>query len=199
MAAVMGMPAAFVLADASTLAGTTLLTAPHRLSAVWFVPAQPAKQAEAAPEGVEHEPGPGNRVVLGQGRPRDMVGGRMQVALCLTVALSLFAGESWAEEKEPSAIAEWGTAGEWDFPSGKFGQTAAVEFTPIKDWLEIEAVSTLFGGGQTESRSLCLTKWNSCSGSGQNGRSRAMGPKLLVRLLQISCSGRRRIESSDGS
>ena len=75
----------------------------------------------------------------------------MRVVLCLTVALSLFAGESWAEEKEPSAIADLGTAGEWDFPSGKFGPTAAVEFTPIKGWLEIEAgVSTLFGGGQTE-------------------------------------------------
>ena len=35
--------------------------------------------------------------------------------------------------------------------SGRLGPTAAVEFTPIKDWLEIEAgVSTLFGGGQRE-------------------------------------------------
>jgi hypothetical protein len=71
--------------------------------------------------------------------------------LCLTVALSLFAGEAWAEEKEPTAIVELGAAGEWDFPSGRLGPTAAVEFTPIKDWLEIEAgVSTLFGGGQRE-------------------------------------------------
>jgi hypothetical protein len=67
--------------------------------------------------------------------------------LCLTVALSLFAGEAWAEEKDPTAIVELGAAGEWDFPSGKLGPTAAVEFTPIKEWLEIEAgVSTLFGG-----------------------------------------------------
>ncbi len=79
-----------------------------------------------------------------------MVGGPMRV-LCLTVALSLFAGEAWSEEKEPTAIVELGAAGEWDFPSGKLGPTAAVEFTPIKDWLEIEAgVSTMFGGGQTE-------------------------------------------------
>jgi hypothetical protein len=71
--------------------------------------------------------------------------------LCLTVALSLFAGEAWAQEKEPTAIVELGAAGEWDFPSGRLGPTAAVEFTPIKDWLEIEAgVSTLFGGGQRE-------------------------------------------------
>ena len=71
--------------------------------------------------------------------------------LCLTVALSLFAGEAWAEEKEPTAIVELGAAGEWDFPGGRLGPTAAVEFTPIKNWLEIEAgVSTLFAGGQGE-------------------------------------------------
>jgi len=71
--------------------------------------------------------------------------------LCLTVALSLFAGEAWFEEKEPTAIVELGAAGEWAFPSGRLGPTAAVEFTPIKDWLEIEAgISTLFSGGQPE-------------------------------------------------
>jgi MFS family permease len=36
MTAVMGMPAAFILAAASTLAGTTLLAAPHRLRAHLF-------------------------------------------------------------------------------------------------------------------------------------------------------------------
>ncbi len=127
--------------------------------------------------------------------------------LCLTVALSLFAGKAWSEEKEPTAIVELGAAGEWDFPSGRLGPTAAVEFTPIKDWLEIEAgVSTLFGGGQREwapifyskSHSLRLTKWNSCSVSGRNGRSHATEQKLLARLQRISCSGRRRIESSGG-
>jgi hypothetical protein len=56
-----------------------------------------------------------------------------------------------AEEKEPTAIIELGGAGEWDFPKGKIGPTAAVEFTPIKDWLEIEAgASTLFSGGRPE-------------------------------------------------
>jgi hypothetical protein len=77
-----------------------------------------------------------------------MVRGRMRVVLCL---MSLFANAAWAEEKEPTAIVEIGGAGEWDFPKGGFGPTAAVEFTPIKEWLEIEAgVSTLFGSGQTE-------------------------------------------------
>jgi hypothetical protein len=36
IAAVMGMPAAFVLAAASTLAGTAILAAPHRLFAERF-------------------------------------------------------------------------------------------------------------------------------------------------------------------
>jgi hypothetical protein len=79
-----------------------------------------------------------------------MVGRRMRIVLCL---MSLFAsvGAALGEEKEPTAIVEIGGAGEWDFPSSKFGPTAAVEFTPIKNWLEIEAgVSTMFGSGQTE-------------------------------------------------
>jgi hypothetical protein len=77
-----------------------------------------------------------------------MVPGRMRVVLCL---MSLFASAAWAEEKEPTAIVELGAAGEWDLPGGRLGPTAAVEFTPIKDWLEIEAgISTLFSGGQTE-------------------------------------------------
>jgi hypothetical protein len=43
-------------------------------------------------------------------------------------------------EKEPTAIVELGGAGEWGFPgTSSFGPSAAVEFTPIKDWLEIEA------------------------------------------------------------
>jgi hypothetical protein len=75
----------------------------------------------------------------------------MQVVLCLTAALPLFAGAAQAEEKEPTAIVEIGGAGEWDFPNSKFGPTAAVEFTPVKNWLEIEAgVSTMFGSRHTE-------------------------------------------------
>jgi hypothetical protein len=42
-------------------------------------------------------------------------------------------------EKEPIAIIELGGTGEWTF-TGKtsFEPSAAVEFEPIKDWLEIE-------------------------------------------------------------
>ena len=49
--------------------------------------------------------------------------------LCLTVALSLFAGEDWPKRKKPTAIVELGAAGEWDFPGGKLGPTAAPAFT----------------------------------------------------------------------
>jgi hypothetical protein len=69
------------------------------------------------------------------------------------VALLLFAGKASAEDKEPSAIVEIGGAGEWGLRDGgaSFGPSAAVEFTPIKDWLEIEAgMAPLFGGGHTE-------------------------------------------------
>ena len=80
-----------------------------------------------------------------------MVGRQMRVLPCLVFAL-LVAWDVRAEEKEPSAIIEIGGAGEWGLPgASKFGPSAAVEFTPIKDWFEIEAgISTLFGGGETE-------------------------------------------------
>jgi hypothetical protein len=76
---------------------------------------------------------------------------RCGAAAALT-ALLLCAVNARAEEKEPTAIVEIGGAGEWGLPeTTRFGPSAAVEFTPIKDWLEIEAgVSTLFGGGTTE-------------------------------------------------
>jgi hypothetical protein len=77
------------------------------------------------------------------------------VAMGLMAAPLLFAGKAHAveKEKEPSAELEIGAAGEWGLPSGfsSFGPSVAIEYTPIKDWLEIEAgVSPLFGKGQTE-------------------------------------------------
>lgn len=121
--------------------------------------------------------------------------------LWLTVVLSLFIAEAWAEEKEPTAIVELGTAGEWHFPSGKLGPTAAVEFTPIKDWLEIEAgVSMLFGGGQREwSTDLLFKKPFTLSdkvefmfGVGPEWTFSRDGTKVAGEI------GRRRIGSSDG-
>jgi hypothetical protein len=71
----------------------------------------------------------------------------------LIAALLLFAAKAQAGEKEPSAVVEIGGAGEWGLNDGgsSFGPTAAVEFTPIKNWLEIEAgVTSLFSRGRTE-------------------------------------------------
>ena len=69
------------------------------------------------------------------------------------LALLLIAGAALAEDKEPLAIFELGAAGEWGFNGGSasFGPAAAVEFTPIKNWLEIETgVQTLFSHGRIE-------------------------------------------------
>jgi hypothetical protein len=75
-----------------------------------------------------------------------------QPVLLLTTALFLFNGIAQAENEEPSAIIELGGAWEWGLPGvSSFGPSAAVEFTPIKDWLEIETgVAPLFSSGRTE-------------------------------------------------
>ena len=66
--------------------------------------------------------------------------------------LLLFAEQAQAEEKEPSAIIELGGAGEWGLPSASsFGPSAAIEFTPIEHWLEIEVgTGPMFGKGVSE-------------------------------------------------
>ncbi len=79
---------------------------------------------------------------------------------CATVigvmaALLLFEATAQAEdkEKEPTAELEIGGAGEWSLPGRGFsvGPSAAIEFTPIENWLEIEVgVTPLFGGDHTE-------------------------------------------------
>jgi hypothetical protein len=70
------------------------------------------------------------------------------------VTLLLPTASARAEEKEPLAVFELGAAVEWGLNGGgasSFGPTAAIEFTPIKNWLEVEAgVSTLLSRGQTE-------------------------------------------------
>jgi hypothetical protein len=58
-----------------------------------------------------------------------------------------------ADEKEPAAIIEIGGAGEWALTHGPaaYGPSVAVEVTPIKKRLEIEAgVTPFFSRGQTE-------------------------------------------------
>jgi hypothetical protein len=70
----------------------------------------------------------------------------------LIVASLLISPIAQGEEKEPSAILEFGSAGEWGLPgSSGFGPSAAVEFTPVENWLEIEGGgSPLFRRGRTE-------------------------------------------------
>jgi hypothetical protein len=73
-------------------------------------------------------------------------------SLLLIAPLLFFAAKAGAGEKEPSAIVELGGAGEWGLRGGSsYGPSAAVEFTPIKDWLEIEAgIAPLFSARHTE-------------------------------------------------
>jgi hypothetical protein len=58
-----------------------------------------------------------------------------------------------AVEKEPPAVVELGVAGNWNIKDGggSFGPDLAVEVTPIKNWLELEAgVTPLFARHSTE-------------------------------------------------
>jgi hypothetical protein len=71
-------------------------------------------------------------------------------------SLFLCSGSAFAQsvdtEPEPAAILELGAAGSWNLQGGSsFGPDVAVEFTPIENWLEIEAgVTPLFTRHSTE-------------------------------------------------
>jgi hypothetical protein len=70
----------------------------------------------------------------------------------MAAAVAALAGRAAAAEKEPTAVVAIGAAGEWGLPGAtSFGPSASVEFTPIKDWLEIEiGAATMFRRGVTE-------------------------------------------------
>lgn len=75
--------------------------------------------------------------------------------LILLASFFLCAGNGYAQsvEKEPAAVVELGGAGSWNIKNGgsAFGPTAAVEVTPIENWLELEAgVTPLFSHRSTE-------------------------------------------------
>jgi hypothetical protein len=72
-------------------------------------------------------------------------------ALLAIVAGLLLTTAAYAEEKEALAVFELGTAFNWTAPNASsIGPTVAVEFTPIKDWLEIEiGTGPLFATGST--------------------------------------------------
>jgi hypothetical protein len=73
-------------------------------------------------------------------------------ALLLILTPLLFMANAQAEDKEPTAIVELGAASEWALSgASSYGPSVAVEVTPIKDWLEIEAgLGPLFHGGRAE-------------------------------------------------
>lgn len=65
--------------------------------------------------------------------------------LVIVLVPLLSATAARAEDKEPTAVIELGAAGEWALPgsgASSFGPAFAVEFTPVRNWLEIEV-----GGG----------------------------------------------------
>ena len=71
----------------------------------------------------------------------------------LLAAALLCGKEAQAQDKEPSAEIEIGGASDWNVRGAgmSFGPAAAIEVTPLKNLLEIEAgVAPLFGGGRTE-------------------------------------------------
>jgi hypothetical protein len=73
------------------------------------------------------------------------------IAAMLLIAPSAQAGDN---EKEAPAELELGAAAEWAVPGGgfSFGPSVGIEYTLIKDWLEVELeVSPLFGAaGRTD-------------------------------------------------
>jgi hypothetical protein len=70
----------------------------------------------------------------------------------VSAALLVMQAHAEEKEKEPLAIVELGGAGEWSLSGGSsFGPSAAVEFEPIRNWLEIEVgTAPLFGNGRSE-------------------------------------------------
>jgi len=68
--------------------------------------------------------------------------------LILLASFFLCAGNGYAQsvEKEPAAVVELGGAGSWNIKNGgsAFGPTAAVEVTPIENWLELRRESRRF-------------------------------------------------------
>jgi hypothetical protein len=76
------------------------------------------------------------------------------IAGLIAAMISLTASAQAAEKgKEAAAELELGVAAEWGLPGGgfSFGPAVGIEFTPVKDWLEVEVgTASVFGGGRTE-------------------------------------------------
>jgi hypothetical protein len=86
---------------------------------------------------------------------------RTTMVALISVLLIPATGFAQSDEKEPVAIVEIGGAGEWVLTHGTpgYGPSVAIEVTPIKERLEIEAgVTPFFSRGQTEWDSDLLFK-----------------------------------------
>lgn len=72
----------------------------------------------------------------------------------LAILAAILAGSAFAQsdDAEPAAIVELGGAASYDLTGGSsFGPDFAIEFTPIENWLELEAgTSPLFRRHSTE-------------------------------------------------
>jgi hypothetical protein len=82
------------------------------------------------------------------------------LAISLLLCASATRAQTADPDKEPAAILELGGAASRSVKGeSSFGPTAAVEFTPIKEWLEIEAgVTPLFTRHSSEWDTDCLFK-----------------------------------------
>jgi hypothetical protein len=90
-------------------------------------------------------------------RPMRFRSGCVRTAL-FALSLFLLSGTVFAQsddDTEPAAIIEIGAAPGWSVtdPGSSLGPTVAVEFTPIKNWLELET-------GVTFSRGRHSTEWS---------------------------------------
>jgi len=76
-----------------------------------------------------------------------------KILVAFIAALQPYAGAARAEDKDPFAVVEIGGTGQWSLNDGgsSFGPAAAVEFSPVKNWLVVEAgAAVLLSRGQTE-------------------------------------------------
>jgi hypothetical protein len=112
----------------------------------------PDPPAVSAPTVAASPPAPLVYVVWDEGHSIMM--GTAPSLLAASVVTTLAVAQASAEEhdKEPIAIVELGGAGEWGLSGGSsYGPSVAVEFEPIRNWLEIEiGTAPLFSNGHAE-------------------------------------------------
>jgi hypothetical protein len=132
---------------------------------------------------------------------------RAIVVALSVLALTAIQARAAEKEKEPDAILEIGGSGDWSVSGPfSFGPTAAIEFTPIENWLEIEVgTGPMFGKGISGTDILfkkpftLSDKVEFMIGAGPQWSNAFRGStKAGAEIAGISCFGRGRIENSDG-